>query len=182
MRLWWAFQVARVARRPFACSPIGPNAARCQSACGHPVYVWGRYQDWYRVETKDHILAGFTKYIDARHLRKVRDISTSKPNKRRTKARAKRYSARPPNSKFTTRYGGKGAVKVWLLRNLSARKTTSDADSLSQNVHHQTSGNGPKVRRACGVGSATNPRRLAPLAPPARFQVEPCCRLRHPKS
>ncbi len=85
-----------------------------------PVYVWGRYEDWYRVETKDHIFGWVHKdYIDARRLRKVRPISHFKAKEASDKTSNQTMFGTPEQLKtYRARYGGSGAVKGLALKGI----------------------------------------------------------------
>lgn len=85
-----------------------------------PVYVWGRYQDWYRVETKDHVFGWVHKdYIDARRLRKVKTISHFKAKEASDKTSNQTMFGTPDQLKtYRARYGGSGAVKGLALKGI----------------------------------------------------------------
>lgn len=89
-----------------------------------PVYVWGRYEDWYRVETKDHIFGWVHKnYIDARRLRKVKTISHFKAKEASDKSSSQTMFGTPEQLKaYHARYGGSGAVKGLALKGIYVGK------------------------------------------------------------
>jgi len=97
-------------------SALTPPVAKVPS--GTKVYVWGKYQDWYRVETKDHLFGWVhKKYIDARHLRKVREISHFKAKEASDKSSRQTLFGTPAELKiYYARYGGAGAVKGLALK------------------------------------------------------------------
>ncbi len=84
------------------------------------VYVWGRFEDWYRVETKDHIFGWVHKnYIDARRLRKVKALSHAKAKEASDKGSGQTMYGTPAELKaYHARYGGSGAVKGLTLKGI----------------------------------------------------------------
>ena len=85
-----------------------------------PVYVWGRFEDWYRVETKDHIFGWIHKnYIDARRLSKIKTLSHAKAKEASDKGSSQTMYGTPAELKaYHARYGGSGAVKGLNLKGI----------------------------------------------------------------
>lgn len=149
-------------------SALTPPVAKVPS--GTSVYVWGRYQDWYRVETKDHLFGWVhKKYIDARHLRKVREISHFKAKQASDKGSHQTLFGTPSELKtYYARYGGKGAVKGLALKGvyLPVKKQSAPLRLAKAPVAKRpTLGRKPAVRVA--MNTRRNTQRLAPTALPS---------------
>jgi len=149
-------------------SALTPPVAKVPS--GTPVYVWGRYQDWYRVETKDHLFGWVhKKYIDARHLRKVREISHFKAKEASDKGSRQTLFGTPAELKtYYARYGGKGAVKGLALKGIYVPGKLKAAPlrlAKAPVVKRAATGQKPAVRVA--LAPRQSAQRLAPAAPPS---------------
>lgn len=148
-------------------SALTPPVAKVPS--GTRVYVWGRYQDWYRVETKDHVFGWVhKKYIDARHLRKVREISHFKAKQASDKGSRQTLFGTPAELKtYYARYGGKGVVKGLALKGIylpGKHKAAPIRLAKAPVVKRMATGRKPAVRVALAARQA--PQRVAPATFP----------------
>lgn len=74
VQAWTSGSQTFIRARPGATVPPVAKVARHT-----PLYVWGKYNGWYRVETHDHIFGWvFNDYINSPDLNKVRDMPHSK--------------------------------------------------------------------------------------------------------
>jgi len=149
-------------------SALTPPVAKVPA--GTPVYVWGRYQDWYRVETKGHVFGWVhKKYIDARHLRKVREVSHFKAKEASDKGSRQTLFGTPAELKtYYAHYGGKGAVKGLALKGIylpGKLKAAPIRLAKAPLVKRAATGQKPTVRVA--MNARPNARRLAPAASPS---------------
>ena len=107
-------------------SALTPPVAKVPG--GTSLYVWGRFHDWYRVETHDHVFGWVHKqYIQARHGWKVRELSHFKAVQASEKSATQTlYGTVAELKAYHARYGGQGAVKGLALKGvyLSSPKKT----------------------------------------------------------
>lgn len=84
------------------------------------LYVWGRFNDWYRVETHDHLFGWVHKqYIKSPRLWKVKVISHFKAKQASDQSATQTLYGTPAELKaYHAQYGGEGAVKGLALKGI----------------------------------------------------------------
>ncbi|BCM90008.1 gamma-DL-glutamyl hydrolase [Abditibacteriota bacterium] len=99
-------------------SPLTPPVAKVAS--NTPLYVWGRFNDWYRVETHDHIFGWVHRqYIKSPRLYKVKVISHFKAKQASDKGSSQTmYGTVAELKAYHAQYGGSGAVRGLALKGI----------------------------------------------------------------
>ena len=99
-------------------SALTPPVAKVPD--GTPVFVWGRFNDWYRVETHDHIFGWVHKeYIRAPHGWKVKELSHFKAiQASEQSANQTLYGTVAELKAYHARYGGQGSLKGLALKGI----------------------------------------------------------------
>lgn len=108
VKAWTSGSQTFIRARPGANVPVVAKVARHT-----PLYVWGKYDGWYRVETHDHVFGWvFNQYINSPALSKVREMPRSKARvaSNRT-ANQTMYGSPQLLKKHLAVYGAPGAVK-----------------------------------------------------------------------
>ena len=101
---------------------------------GTALYVWGRFNDWYRVETHDHVFGWVHKqYIQSRHGWKVKELSHFKAIQASEKSATQTmYGTVAELKAYHARYGGQGALKGLALKGIYLSPTKKAAVRMAQ--------------------------------------------------
>ncbi len=97
-------------------SALTPPVAKVPS--NTPLFVWGRFNEWYRVETHDHFFGWVHKeYIRSPRLWKVKVISHFKAKQASDQGSNQTLYGTPQELKaYHAQYGGQGAIKGLALK------------------------------------------------------------------
>ncbi len=113
VQAWTSGSQTFVRVRPSALTP--PVA---KIPANTPLYVWGRFNDWYRVETHDHLFGWVHRqYLKSPRLYKVKVISHFKAKQASDKGSSQTlYGTVAELRTYHAQYGGSGAVRGLALK------------------------------------------------------------------
>ncbi len=108
VRAWTSGSQTYIRARPGTNVPVVAKVARHM-----PLYVWGKYNGWYRVETHDHIFGWvYNPYLNGPGLDKVREMPRSKARLASDRTANQIMFGTPQVlKKHVAVYGAPGAVK-----------------------------------------------------------------------
>ena len=146
------------------------NNTPCVAKVGRqmPVWVWGKYQGWYRVETHDHIFGWVShQNLNLANDRKVENFSTFKANLASNRTGNQVMFGTPQMLRaYYNRYKASGAVKGLALQGIYLSSKPKTRLAAKGNAHAA-----PRIV----VASAIKPRPLNSsgtlMAPPTREEL-----------